>query len=52
MKTAVKIDANPIQVRMASLPSVRILATRAVQTAAITVQATVQTCPVESTWKP
>lgn len=49
MKTAVNMEAKPIQVRIASLPSVLILAINAVQTAAMTVQATVQTWPVERT---
>jgi len=43
MKTAVKMEANPIQVKMASLPRVRMLATKIVQMAATRVQTTVQT---------
>lgn len=45
-KTAVKIHPKPIQVKMANLPSVRILATNAVQRAATIVQTTVQALPL------
>lgn len=52
MKTAVKIDPKPIHVKIASLPSVRILATNAVQRAAIMVQTTVQTLPLARILRP
>lgn len=45
MKTAVNMEAKPIQVKMASFPSVRILAASAVQIAATMVQTTVQARP-------
>jgi hypothetical protein len=46
MKTAVNIEAKPIQVKIASLPSVWMLANTAVQIAAIMVQATMHTLPL------
>lgn len=46
MKTAVNIEAKPIQVKIASLPSVWILANTAVQIAAIMVQTTMHTLPL------
>lgn len=52
MKTAVKMEANPIHVRIASFPSVRMLAANAVSSAAISVQTTVQTLPFARTLKP
>ena len=52
MKTAVKMDAKPIQVKMANLPSVRMLAANAVHRAAIMVHTTVQTLPLAKILKP
>lgn len=52
INTAVKIDAKPIQVRMASFPSVRILAASAVRMAATKVQTTVHTLPLARTLNP
>ena len=52
MKTAVKMEAKPIQVRMASFPSVWMLASSAVHAAATNVQTTMQTCRLDRTWNP
>lgn len=52
MNTAVKMDANPIHVKMASFPNVRMLENSAVQMAAIKVQTTVQTLPLARIFRP
>ena len=52
MNTAVKMEAKPIHVRMASFPRVWILASSAVHAAATKVQTTMQTWRLERTWNP
>lgn len=52
IKTAVKMEAKPIHVRMASLPRVWILASSAVHAAATNVHTTMQTWRLERTWNP
>ena len=52
INTAVKMDANPIQVKIASLPRVRILAMRAVQIAATKVHTIVQALPLARIFSP
>lgn len=52
MNTATKMEANPIHVKIASFPSVRMLAASAVQMAAMKVQTIEHTLPLARIFRP